>query len=297
MPKPAISPFLRRPLLVALAIFGLAAVAGYALRARSADGGARAARELAETAPIDLGGGRFVIESAPPLRPLGGARPLAAGPSAIDTGHGFSYVIDSLAGVDGVVELSYHIEGDTTNLVGIGFGLVAVDANGTTLALARRPTQAFLGESLTVQVTLADVPTTAAVYLPSAVRLHQGAQIVNLEPAGTGRWEGHLDVLGETLALIAEYKDGFVSVVISGQAGGATIVDGRLIDYELRDAGTPLEDYHGSSSYPTPGDMTQPLSSSLDFIAPPDLSGGPLTLEISGFGELLRSDWQVDITP
>ncbi len=281
--------------LIPLALFALALSGGFAVTRLGGTGDATARGELGLAEPIELGNGKYVVESgqAPKLQ-LNDPEPVAVSASTVETGEGFTFVVDDVKRNEDMVEVTYHTEGTLKGLAGVGRAITLVRPDGSRLYVGARSTRSFLGDPVTVQAPASEVDADARLLLPSAVRLVAEPVKVTLHEVAAGSWAGTIELDGEEVTISAVNEGGFVSVAVTGAEGGSAVLDGRLVDFRLaRSGGAPLESYHGSASYPDAGDLAGPITTTFDFVSPVDLGSGDLVLEFGGYGQLLRSDWEV----
>lgn len=258
-----------------------------------------AQRESAQRTVQSTKDGRLRIETEPQLEPMPDSRRVTAA-ATIETGQGFDFVVDSVDVSEqaGLLSVTYHVEGDTANLRGVGFALAAVDGNGNVRALGGSPMRAFAGEPMTVQAPLSEL-LDSVIYLPSAVRVHAEETSIEIPEAAVAAWRTSVVLGGEELEVVAQREGEFIDVLITGPPGGQVVIDGRLVGHSLSHAGSPLDPYHAGGTYPTQAgtgsDPQKRLTWGLTFYAPVDTVAGDLVLVLAGYGELIRSDWTIPL--
>ncbi len=225
-------------------------------------------------------------------------QPVPTSGNRIETDHGFAVVVDAVKEADGLMEIAYHLEGSLDGVTGVGKALTLANAGQSPRYFGGRSTRAYLGEPVVAQVPVTELSDGARLLFPSAVRLHDAPVEVELTPTPGGAWAGRLEIEQEAVEFVATLTGGFLSVTIVGEEAGSLVFDGRLV--RCRMATPPdevaLDVYHGSANYPSPGDKVRAVVTQLDFAVTGDLDGGRLVLACDGYGELLRSDWEVPLS-
>lgn len=221
-----------------------------------------------------------VVEVDPRNAPAAGDAGTELVGRRIDTGFGWSYVIDRVQS-DGIgIRLDYHVEGDVEGLTAIP----PDTAEGEVRAMLSTTHPGYsLGspEPGTKTVRVRFGGAVRAIHSPSTVVF-----------AAADDSPSTIDLDGRRHAAVLEISNAggqqFVSVRIESDlmfAGpGSPGQDARLTD----DLGNVYPLYHGSASNP-------PKFSQWDFEGPIDHDATTLTLSIDGYGVVEQGDWVLDV--
>lgn len=208
--------------------------------------------------------------------------------SRLDTGKGFSYVVDSVVYDATVTRITYHLEGD---LAGLAF--LPADPGDPSAV----PSLPIIGGTASGTVTISGHPPGGLLRFASAFRLVE-SEVATTIPVDAASAITITTPHGSlTAAWIPGDEEAELQLELVGHDAIATLTPGASNGVELvDDQGNRYPLIHGTVSTPARGDDGQPSRAFLSFAGSLPKNAAEVTLRLPTYEALIIGDWTVTVT-
>ncbi len=230
------------------------------------------------------------------------APPATSGIVTLDSGQGWSYVVDRIDRDGETLIVTYHMEGTLDGLDIFEFNDLSIAdpdeaayANGEGIGGRSGGGGRLERVPVSVHLPLRPGGTDFEIVFPRVAQFVDQAIAIELTRDEDGSWAGEVLVEGETITVngadTEDHGEPFFSVRLAGPAGGTVLLPGlgrsSPADPTLSDdLGRVYRLYHGSASLGGE-DGKQPLEAGLDYEGHAQPGAAVLTLSVPGYSRII----------